>query len=66
MESFQASLPSATLNGNGNGNHNGFPTVPIALPRQEPSSMLAAWQLNAQQEEDTDLRNVLAIVKRRA
>lgn len=28
--------------------------------------MLAAWQLNAQQEEDNDLRNLLSVVKRRA
>ena len=28
--------------------------------------MLAAWQLNARQEEDSDLRDVLSVVRRRA
>ena len=32
----------------------------------EPSSMLAAWQLQAEQEEDLDLRNVLNVIRRRA
>jgi len=32
----------------------------------DASSMLAAWQLNARQEEDSDLRDVLSVVRRRA
>lgn len=64
MEPFQTPSPSATLNGNGQ--HNVAPTASVAIAPPEPSSMLAAWQLNAQQEEDLDLRNLLTVVRRRA
>lgn len=39
---------------------------PVSMPvATESSSMLAAWQLQAEQEEDLDLRNVLNVLRRR-
>ncbi|MEL6470114.1 MAG: polysaccharide biosynthesis tyrosine autokinase [Cyanobacteria bacterium J06623_4] len=61
METSPSPLSPATFNGNG------ASPVPIsAAPVDASSSMLAAWQLHAQQEEDSDLRNLLAMVRRRA
>lgn len=45
---------------------NGSSPKPIAPALEPTPSMLAAWQLHAQQEEDSDLLNLLAIVRRRA
>ena len=39
-------------------------SVPASMAA-EPASMLAAWRLQAEQEEDLDLRNLLNIVRRR-
>ena len=40
--------------------------LPVPASRAtEPTSMLAAWQLQAEQEEDLDLRNVLNVFRRR-
>ena len=70
METFTSSLSPATLNGNGHSHSysNGYSPAPTtALTPIEPTpSLLSAWQLNAQQEEDSDLRNLLSIVRRRA
>ena len=70
MEPYQTSpLSPASSNGNGsNGNGsngNGLSPKPVVAPSPEPVSMLTAWQLNALQEEDSDLRNLLAILRRR-
>ncbi|MEL7492779.1 MAG: polysaccharide biosynthesis tyrosine autokinase [Cyanobacteria bacterium J06554_11] len=61
METSPSPLSPATFNGNGTS------PVPITSASVDSSSsMLAAWQLHAQQEEDSDLRNLLAMVRRRA
>lgn len=60
METFQSSPLPTTVN------NNGASAAPVAITPSENSSMLAAWQLNAQQEEDMDLRNLLSVFKRRA
>ncbi|MEM6453022.1 MAG: polysaccharide biosynthesis tyrosine autokinase [Cyanobacteria bacterium P01_D01_bin.105] len=39
---------------------------PVVIPPADTSSMLSAWQLQALQEEDSDLRNLLSVVRRRA
>ncbi len=65
MEPFLPTSSTATLNGNSNGNSNGHITSPVVMPSSEQSSLLAAWQLNAQQEEEADLRNLLSVVRRR-
>lgn len=70
METYQSPpLSPASSNGNGsNGNGsngNGSSPKPVVAPSPEPVSMLTAWQLNALQEEDSDLRNLLAILRRR-
>ena len=70
METYQSPPPlPASSNGNGsNGNGsngNGSFPKPAVAPTPEPVSMLTAWQLNALQEEDSDLRNLLAILRRR-
>ncbi|MEM9089107.1 MAG: polysaccharide biosynthesis tyrosine autokinase [Cyanobacteria bacterium P01_F01_bin.53] len=62
METFQTPVPTVTPNGNGNS----LPYTPPVISSAEPSSMLAAWQLQAQQEEDGDLRNLLSVIRRRA
>ncbi len=60
MEPFQAPFASTTaLNGNRSA------AAPVAIPPAGSSSMLAAWQLQAQQEEDSDLRNLLSVIRRR-
>ncbi|MEM9152472.1 MAG: Wzz/FepE/Etk N-terminal domain-containing protein, partial [Cyanobacteria bacterium P01_F01_bin.3] len=70
METFTSSLSPATLNGNGHSHSdsNAYSPAPTtALTPIDPTpSLLSAWQLNAQQEEDSDLRNLLSIVRRRA
>lgn len=69
METFPPQLSTATLNGNGYSHGNGQlpPMSETALtPIDTTPSLLSAWQLNAQQEEDSDLRNLLAIVRRRS
>lgn len=60
METFPSPIPAAALNNN--------TTTPIpAAPAVEPSaSLLATWQTYAQQEEDSDLRNLLTAIRRRA
>ncbi|MEL6350721.1 MAG: polysaccharide biosynthesis tyrosine autokinase [Cyanobacteria bacterium J06627_28] len=60
METFPSPIPAAALNNN--------TTTPIpATPAVEPSaSLLATWQTYAQQEEDSDLRNLLTAIRRRA
>ncbi|MEO1395875.1 MAG: polysaccharide biosynthesis tyrosine autokinase [Cyanobacteria bacterium J06634_5] len=65
METFQTPASPVIYNGNGHSNGNGLPPAAVVTP-PEPSSMLAAWQLQAQQEEDGDLRNLLSVVRRRA
>ena len=60
METIQPTLTPAALN-NGNGKVAPNPT-PAAT---EIPSMLTTWQLSAQQEEESDLRNLLQVVKRR-
>ncbi|MGC1308440.1 MAG: polysaccharide biosynthesis tyrosine autokinase [Phormidesmis sp.] len=62
METFQTLPSPASLNGNG-----ALPKPqPISPALPEPASMLAAWQLSAQQEEEDELRNLIRIVRRRA
>lgn len=77
MEPFPAKLSPATFNGNSNGHENGngnngygsanrhSPTTALT-PIPPAPSLLSAWQLNAQQEEDSDLRNLLSVMRRRA
>ncbi|MEL7357704.1 MAG: polysaccharide biosynthesis tyrosine autokinase [Cyanobacteria bacterium J06560_6] len=77
MESSPTPLPPAALNGHSNGYSNGnghspshaTPYAPPAtgpIPIDQATSLLSAWQLKAQQEEDSDLRNLIAVVRRRA
>lgn len=64
METYQPPLSPGSLNGKGAAPR---PSMPPAMPlAPEPTSMLAAWQLSALQEEEGDLRNLLKIVRRRA
>ncbi|MEL6815720.1 MAG: polysaccharide biosynthesis tyrosine autokinase [Cyanobacteria bacterium J06598_3] len=67
METFQIPPTPIAYNGNGNGNGSGNGnSAPVAVvPMSEPSSMLAAWQLNAQQQEDLNLRSLLLVFRRR-
>ncbi len=71
MEPYQSSsLSPASANGNNsNGNsangNSSFPK-PAFAPPPDPASMLTAWQLNALQEEESDLRSLLTILRRRA
>ncbi|PZO19269.1 MAG: capsular biosynthesis protein [Leptolyngbya foveolarum] len=60
METFQPTpfLPSLPA-------ENERQRVPASMAA-EPASVLAAWQLQAEQAEDLDLRNLLNIVRRRA
>ncbi len=60
MDIFQATPLPTTIN------NNDASVAPIAIAPTESSSMLAAWQLNAQQEEDMDLRSLLLVFRRRA
>lgn len=48
------------------GPSNGSSAGPMAISPLETHSLLDAWQLQAQQEEDDDLRNLLSVVRRRA
>ncbi|MEO0769410.1 MAG: polysaccharide biosynthesis tyrosine autokinase [Cyanobacteria bacterium J06649_4] len=75
MDNFPSPIPPNGFNGNGSAaatastmalNAAPINATPVS-PALEPSpSMLASWQLHAQQEEDSDLRNLLTIIKRRA
>lgn len=47
-----------------NGSSNGY--GPVAIPPSPLPSMLTDWQLQAQQEEDNELRHLFSILKRRA
>jgi len=62
MDSFQSS-PVSLLN---NGAVAGSAAGPVAIPPLDSPSMLDAWQLQAQQEEDGDLRSLISVVRRRA
>ena len=80
MEPSQMPPSSPTLNGNGAHNGNGSlptngnsstavaskPVPTIVLSPERSSSMLEEWQLRALQAEDSDLRNLLMVVRRRA
>ncbi|MEL7053757.1 MAG: Wzz/FepE/Etk N-terminal domain-containing protein, partial [Cyanobacteria bacterium J06588_5] len=77
MESSPTPLPPAALNGHSNGYSNGnghspshatsyAPPATGPIPIDQATSLLSAWQLKAQQEEDSDLRNLIAVVRRRA
>lgn len=62
MENFSSPpIPLATPNSAAS---TAYP--PVAPAVDAPPSMLDFWQLQAQQEEDSDLRNMLAIIQRRA
>lgn len=61
METFQPFPSAAALNGNG---YAARAEGAIAIP--ESPSMLSTWQLDAQQAEDDDLRNLMRVVTRRA
>ena len=64
METFPTPLPPAVLNGNG---YSATPAASAPTPIDaSATSLLSAWQLNAQQEEENDLRNLAAVVHRRA
>jgi polysaccharide biosynthesis transport protein len=65
MEPYQTSQPASALNGN-SATPPPQPTQPIVVAAPEPASMLAAWQLNALQEEEGDLRNLLMVARRRS
>lgn len=77
METFPTSSSSLNGNGHSNGfsNYGNSATVssspaqsnagPIPIEASAPS-LLSAWQLQAQQEEETDLRNLLSVIRRRA
>ncbi|MGB3764993.1 MAG: polysaccharide biosynthesis tyrosine autokinase [Phormidesmis sp.] len=58
METFQPTFPNSLPA------ENDRSRVPASMAG-EPASMLAAWQLQAEQAEDLDLRNLLNIVRRR-
>ena len=75
-------MPPYSPNPNGNGAHNGNGSSPtkgngstavaskpvptIVLSPERSSSVLEDWQLRALQAEDSDLRNLLMVVRRRA
>lgn len=64
MEPYQSS-PLSPASSNGNGSNSNGASSKFVAPPSEPDSM-TAWQLNALQEEDSDLRNLLTILRRRA
>ena len=81
MESISSSIPSSSHNGkhNGNGRYQESRTasrttvLPPSFANSGPvpiegaaNSLLSAWQLQAQQEEENDLRNLISIARRRA
>ena len=60
METFPSPIPAAALN------HNTATPIPAAPVAEPSASLLATWQSYAQQEEDSDLRNLLTAMRRRA
>ncbi|MEL7334549.1 MAG: hypothetical protein AAFN12_20050, partial [Cyanobacteria bacterium J06560_2] len=72
METFptplSSPLPPAALNGNGHSQRDGhYPaSSAVPIPVDPSASLLSAWQLNAQKEEESDLRNLVLIIRRRA
>lgn len=70
METFHTPLSSAALNGNGSrpqsANVNGSPPAPTVVLPPAHSAPLSAWQLNAQEEDEGDLRNLITVIQRRA
>lgn len=69
MEIFQPASSPASLNGSSAASNN---TAPVPIPANgvmvppTQSSILESWQLYAQQEEESDLRNFLMVLRRRA